>query len=409
MSQRKAKAPVEMSSNVVQLRPRGGLDLCASGRTSRVPSQDICAGNRTRQNAEKRMENSGLSQPVSRFQVKDNEQRRVVSDTCAKPGKLLTDREFRDLVEHLTPTELRRRFPHEENSRRDLIGRRLKEYKGCVVDPRWKRLKPFLLDVGQKPAADWTLDRKNFHRLEYGPGLVEWKRKRDQSANRACTIMLMDTDGTVRPLTEWAALKGLKPDTMRKNHNRRWSDPEVIAGRRTKGGDAAPVTLAEPVAPSAMDWPTGANAKWWEDGFRHFSAHFDAYGHVHGLWDLTRGAFFLWIGGNMRRALWQELETRHAWCRDPADDYPPETVTSDPLYRGMALYDAAIDEIGPTIYQDTSANHCLCGLQRFSKGICQPDDERLPQLFIRIEAKRKERRLQERLRARQAMQRGDDE
>ncbi|RYB01444.1 hypothetical protein [Lichenibacterium ramalinae] len=333
-----------------------------------------------------------------------------MSDTCAKPGKLLTEREFRELVEHLTPTELRRRFPHEENSRRDLIGRRLKEYRGCVVDPRWSRLKPFLLDVGQKPAADWTLDRKNPDRLEYGPGLVEWRRKRDQSANRACTILLQDADGTVRPLTEWAALKGLKPDTMRKNHNRRWSDPEVIAGRRSQGGAAASIVAAAPVAPpDAMDWPTGANAKWWEDGFRHFAAHFEAYGHVHDLWDLTRGAFFLWIGTNMRRALWGELCSRHAWCRAPAGDAPPEAVLADPVYRGLNAYDAAIREIGPTVYQDPSANHCLNGLQRLSKRICQPDDPSLPQLFVRIEAKRKERRMMERLRAQQRARWADED
>ena len=51
--------------------------------------------------------------------------------------------------------------------------------------------------------------------------------KKGQTRNRRNTVYLTDADGTCRPLGEWADLKGVSADTMRKRLERGWSDPDV--------------------------------------------------------------------------------------------------------------------------------------------------------------------------------------
>lgn len=143
------------------------------------------------------------------------------------PGKADTD--FYDDLAHLSATKLGKKYSREYNSFRNMSPR-AKEHGGTVA-PEFKTFKGFLAHVGPCPGPDFTLDRINNENRNYGPDLVRWADKKTQNNNKGDTIFLTDSDGTKRPLTEWAQLTGQKANTLRGRRRIGWSDPEVIHGR----------------------------------------------------------------------------------------------------------------------------------------------------------------------------------
>jgi hypothetical protein len=165
-----------------------------------------------------------------------------------EPGTAGTDFD-NDLV-HLSATKLRKKYHREYNSFRNMSPR-AKEHGG-TVDPEFKTFKGFLSHVGPCPGPDFTLDRIDNENRDYGPDLVRWADKKTQNNNKGDTVFLTDSDGTKRPLTEWAQRTGQKANTLRGRCRSGWSDTEVIHGRKLSRDRVWNIT----------PWPEGKEKHW---------------------------------------------------------------------------------------------------------------------------------------------------
>lgn len=304
MSRKKPPADEPQTSNVVAFPRSEGI--CAGDVTSGA----ICAGDVTKQTGKKPSKINNLPEVVSPFPVKGQGD---MSPTRA--NALLSRSEFLKLLDTLSDMALRKRFPLEATTHRDMLRRRFKEYMGCAIAPEFEKFRSFLRHVGQRPSADWTLDRKDPYRMEYGPGLVRWADKREQANNRRCTIQLRNVDGETRPLTDWARLTDQNPNTMRVRLNRGWNHAEVIAGRRGIDIPEAVEPLPPPVRMADV-WPEGTKSPAeWEAYFLEFRRRFPGS-------NASRPAFMVWLLSNASRHAHDRLRKRFPAFEEGYDDEP---------------------------------------------------------------------------------------
>jgi hypothetical protein len=76
--------------------------------------------------------------------------------------------------EHLPAMELRRKYPGEATSHRNMLQRRTT--RGATVHPDLIEFRSFLRIVGAKPTRHHTIDRIDNTDPEYAPGKVRWAR-----------------------------------------------------------------------------------------------------------------------------------------------------------------------------------------------------------------------------------------
>ena len=81
--------------------------------------------------------------------------------------------------------------------------------KGIGVAARWKLFENFLADMGRRPSAEHSIERKNSD-LNYGPKNCVWVTLDVQVNNRSNTCWL-ELDGVRKPLTVWARERKLNP------------------------------------------------------------------------------------------------------------------------------------------------------------------------------------------------------
>jgi hypothetical protein len=101
--------------------------------------------------------------------------------------------------------------------------------KGYVLDPRFKKFADFMHYMGEKPAPEYSIDRKDPTNPEYSPENCQWASKKQQTANRAYTRMLTDKSGQCLPVAEWSRRTGIKGATILSRIDRlSWSTHEAI-------------------------------------------------------------------------------------------------------------------------------------------------------------------------------------
>lgn len=84
--------------------------------------------------------------------------------------------------------------------------------RGISVCERWSSFEDFAADVGEPPAAHYSLDRINNER-GYEPGNVRWATARQQSRNRR-GLIAVEYDGRTMCLTEACEAVGLGLHTV---------------------------------------------------------------------------------------------------------------------------------------------------------------------------------------------------
>jgi hypothetical protein len=133
--------------------------------------------------------------------------------------------------ECLTPMELRRRYPGEASSHRNMLSRQ--RARGAIIHRAFREFASFLRHVGPKPTKHSTLDRIDNTDPEYAPGKVRWADKRTQNSNKGDSLTFHDRhSGEVFTTSRLARLQGVSQSTIRKRHERGWSDLEIIEGAR---------------------------------------------------------------------------------------------------------------------------------------------------------------------------------
>lgn len=94
--------------------------------------------------------------------------------------------------------------------------------RGIKVCKRWRQsFLNFFADMGAKPSRAHSLERKNNDR-GYHPANCKWGTKRDQSYNTRRNHRY-SFRGRMLTITEWSAVIGIKPETIRTRIRNGWS------------------------------------------------------------------------------------------------------------------------------------------------------------------------------------------
>lgn len=131
----------------------------------------------------------------------------------------------------LTASELRRHYRAEANTHRNMLQRAGRQ--GRTIHPDFRVFRDFLALVGPRPCPGATLDRIDNNDLEYAPGKVRWADKRTQNSNKGDSLLFCySRTGDTYTTARLAALRKVRPSTIRKRKERGWTDDEIIEGKR---------------------------------------------------------------------------------------------------------------------------------------------------------------------------------
>lgn len=98
--------------------------------------------------------------------------------------------------------------------------------RGIRVCARWRKsLEAFLEDMGKRPSARHSLDRKDVNG-DYTPKNCRWATKREQIWNRR-TSCLITAFGHTATAAEWSRITGLRECTIDARVRRQKWDPET--------------------------------------------------------------------------------------------------------------------------------------------------------------------------------------
>jgi len=86
--------------------------------------------------------------------------------------------------------------------------------RGIKVCANWqKSFAAFLVDVGQRPSEQHSLDRYPDNDGHYEPGNVRWATRKEQAHNSR-KVRCVTVDGLTLPISEWARRVGLSMTTL---------------------------------------------------------------------------------------------------------------------------------------------------------------------------------------------------
>lgn len=129
--------------------------------------------------------------------------------------------------------------------------------RGIKVCDRWSDYSTFLVDMGRKPTATHTLDRKD-NDGNYEPGNCRWATPVEQQTNTRRPSVFITIDGETKRQSEWGALTGASTGTIA-SRLKRGAPPELaIQNRRLVLGEGvgkprAPVTVGG-ISDSITGW-----------------------------------------------------------------------------------------------------------------------------------------------------------
>lgn len=99
--------------------------------------------------------------------------------------------------------------------------------RGIKVCDEWQHDFPaFLAYIGPKPTPKHTIDRID-NAKGYEPGNVRWATREEQNRNRSSNRVLTH-NGASRCLAEWAAVTGMKRETIAKRLLSGWSVADTL-------------------------------------------------------------------------------------------------------------------------------------------------------------------------------------
>ena len=99
--------------------------------------------------------------------------------------------------------------------------RAYKDYggRGIRVCKRWLKFENFLADMGRRPSAQHSLDRKNNDKGYYKLNCC-WATAKEQANNKRSN-RYVSIKGTKLTLTQGAARLGIRPDSLRERLKKR--------------------------------------------------------------------------------------------------------------------------------------------------------------------------------------------
>jgi len=93
--------------------------------------------------------------------------------------------------------------------------------RGVAVCAEWQDFDQFLADMGLRPSARYTLERKD-NDLGYSPGNCKWATRTEQGVNKRNNRHLT-FQGQTLTVSQWTALRGWKRSTLYQRLYAGWS------------------------------------------------------------------------------------------------------------------------------------------------------------------------------------------
>lgn len=97
---------------------------------------------------------------------------------------------------------------------------------GITFCERWNSFEWFIEDMGERP-ADKSLDRWPNQLGNYEPGNCRWATRSEQGNNKKSN-RLIEIDGNVKTLAEWARHTGINYNTLQQRFNLGWPPHQCI-------------------------------------------------------------------------------------------------------------------------------------------------------------------------------------
>lgn len=143
------------------------------------------------------------------------------------------------MPEHVSWSSMINRCTNEKCNRWDDYGGR-----GITVCPEWqgpRGFEQFLIDMGERPSPEHTLDRYPDNDGGYCPENCRWATRSDQQRNKR-TTKLIEFEGRSQSAYAWAEEWGMTPATFCSRRDRGYSMSQIknIAVKRPRGNATPP-------------------------------------------------------------------------------------------------------------------------------------------------------------------------
>lgn len=112
--------------------------------------------------------------------------------------------------------------------------------RGISVCPQWQGeggYQQFFTDMGERPSAQYSIDRYPDNDGNYEPGNCRWATMSQQALNKRSNVRL-EFDGRVQTVKEWADETGLAPNTIRSRLKRGWSINDALSSGSPYGNSS---------------------------------------------------------------------------------------------------------------------------------------------------------------------------
>jgi hypothetical protein len=101
---------------------------------------------------------------------------------------------------------------------------------GVTICERWKSFENFYADMGPKPSASHSVDRRDGSK-GYSPENCRWATPKEQSRNRPSFIRQITFNGETLCLTDWAAKIGISVSGLHGRLAKGWSLEKALTNQ----------------------------------------------------------------------------------------------------------------------------------------------------------------------------------
>jgi hypothetical protein len=98
--------------------------------------------------------------------------------------------------------------------------------RGITVCARWNNYANFVADMGSRPSAEYSLERKD-NNAGYDPLNCIWATKKQQARNRRSNRMLT-MNGQTQPVAAWAEEYGISAEMIYNRLDRGWPEDRAV-------------------------------------------------------------------------------------------------------------------------------------------------------------------------------------
>jgi hypothetical protein len=220
----------------------------------------------------------------------------------------------------MSAKELKAHFPKAHREHQTLKRKTRSKASWDQLHPAFERFPDFLRHLGPAPHPDSSIDRFDIDNPVYGPGTCQWASPQNQARRRSTTTWIT-WHGERRSLAEWADLSGISYETLKKRHERHWTEERMFKDAPVRRYRSPRLPLVPPPPPTPIGTYTynvGETPimpdQGWPEGFiyarqfDHGYLHAQAVARKNKITPLSRAHFSAWVVGCRLRELRRQID-----------------------------------------------------------------------------------------------------